>query len=136
MISAPLSPKPLFLHTAKVEMFSSHLEIGGWKAEDNLEFLTRIWISFTDGVVGIIGLFTGQNIERREQRQRSNCPNTLWEKQANQVKECEEGAVKEKLSFVGYWNQENARFMARGDEVERPRKNVKEDGTKLWVFRK
>lgn len=82
-------------------MFSSHLEIGGWKAKDNLEFLTQIRISFTDRVVGIIGLFTGQNLGRIEQRQRSNCPNTLWKKKADQVEELEEGAVKEKLSFVG-----------------------------------
>ena len=52
-------------------MLCSHLEIGGWKAKDNLEFLTQIGESSADVVVGITERFKGQNVERIEQRVRS-----------------------------------------------------------------
>ena len=59
-------------------MLCSHLEIGGWKAKDNLEFLTQIGESSADVVVGITERFKGQNVERIEQRVRSNCPKKLY----------------------------------------------------------
>lgn len=84
-------------------MFGSHLEIRGWKAKDNLEVFTQLWVSSTDILVGITELFKGQNIERVEQRRMSNCPNTLYGriKQIELEEELEEGTVKEKLGFVG-----------------------------------
>lgn len=56
-----------------MEMFGSRLEIRGWKAKDNLEVFTQLWVSSTDILVGITELFKGQNIERIEQRRMFNC---------------------------------------------------------------
>lgn len=106
MISAPLSMSLLLWHAAKMEMFGSHLETRGWEAKDNLEVFTQLRVSSTDMLVGMTcrnELFKGQNIERIEQRRMSNCPNTLHgrTKQIEFEEGLEEGAVKEKLRFVG-----------------------------------